>query len=189
MQRILHIIIGIAFLIFFKLFYAYFGLGTILIPAIGIAVIWFLGNKYRDISKKPMLPAIAIEGGHLVWIITGFFVIAALNPQNITKQYQFNILESLFDVIVFGALLMWLWRKPAKISGIFNIVFQFLAIIGAIYSVYELNFNLDTLLPRALIIHIILRVSAIIALLIGIYKLKKESTSAQTELSTFQTPK
>jgi len=149
MQRILGFIIFIAIIIYFKLFYSYFSLSTILIPAIGIAIIWFLGNKYLDISKKPMLPAIAIEGGHLVWIIAGVFIIFALNPQNIIEQFQFSFFETLIEVIIFGALLIWLWRRPGMISGIFNIVYQFLAMIGVIYYLYELNFNLDTSLSRA----------------------------------------
>jgi len=170
MNRIAGIIGLIIGLVLGSFFINYFGFWTVLIPAVGIALIWFIGYKSFKDSRRLFLPSIAIEGGHFLWMLTGSVIIFVLNPSQLQELLEINLFGLLLDIIIFGGLIIWLWLSSDKKSAIANLVFQIISLGANVYTLTELN--LDDPFSRAVLLHILLRILAIISLIIGINKIK-----------------
>lgn len=113
-------------------------------PLIGILIVWALLNKFGSMKIKPYAPALAVQGGHLLWFLLGAALLG-----------QFSQLAVDIALMTFG--LAWLAIRPGRPALVCLMLYQ--AILTAI-NVKALMVVANAYQP-ALIIHIVLRLGAI----------------------------
>lgn len=120
------------------------------------------------LTKTPLRPkfflgAITATGGHVLW-----FVIASFMSQ----MWAATVL----DIIILSVGLLWLWLRPGLASAIFLGVIQ----LGSLaYNGYLLSTTPAGTLPhKALTVHCVWRLVAILCLVTGYLKLRRERTAA-----------
>lgn len=144
---------------------------------IPIAIVCFsIFAMYNLVKNKNgnIVTAIAIQTGHLIWVIG-----ATILVYFIYNQLPTYISILLITVWVIGVL--WLYFKPgiASISClvIYHIIFLFYNIINLVSIINTSNANDNMASIASLTMHIALRVSAIIFMFIGYRQISKTSKS------------
>ena len=144
---------------------------------IPIAIVCFsIFAMYNLVKNKNgnIVTAIAIQTGHLIWVIG-----ATILVYFIYNQLPTYISILLITVWVIGVL--WLYFKPgiASISclAIYHIIFLFYNIINLVSIINTSNANDNMASIASLTMHIALRVSAIIFMFIGYWQISKTSKS------------
>ncbi len=73
---------------------------NLLIPAVALGVVWYVGSKHLRPAKPEYLSACAIQGAHLAWLLAGMAILGAWGA-------------NLFDVAVLSIGVLWLWKAPS----------------------------------------------------------------------------
>lgn len=115
------------------------------------------------LRPKYFLGAITITGGHLVW-----FAVAAM----IGNMWA----AAALDLVVPLAGILWLWLRPGLASALFLGLVQ---LVGLVFNAYQLGSNPVGSLPhKALTVHCIWRLLALIGIVIGYLKLRRDQMAA-----------
>jgi len=138
--------------------YAKFNLWIPAGTAIALAVV------FAKTSFKPrhFAGAIAITGGHLAWFVAGSALMG-------------NWFATIFDIVVFGAALAWLWAKPGLAPAMTLGIYQGLALAWNGYSMVVQPFGSDA--HRALSVHALFRALSVAALFVGYAGWKRQMSA------------
>lgn len=91
---------GIVALVSGSAFGAYAGI-NLLIPAVGGALVLYIGRKWLPPREPAYLAAIAVVVGHTLWMYAGLLV---------AESWGLEVI----DVVLFAACAGWLWARPGS---------------------------------------------------------------------------
>jgi hypothetical protein len=117
--------------------------------------------------------AIATTAGHLAW-----FLVGALIARNWTATG--------LDILLLAAGIAWLWLKPGFGSFLFLSVVQLLSLALNLVSILGVPFGSAE--HRALSAHVAFRIIALICLIVGYRRLKKEPNQSPEPTAMSVTP-
>ena len=119
----------------------------LLIPLVLTGLVWWAARKLLPDRPPDFVAAAAVQAGHLLWIAIGLVVIGALTVD-------------LVDIAILLIGVVWLLAKPGLVPVIVMTVYQAVALLISLFAF--LNFPIGATLHRALFIHLIWRVLALI---------------------------
>jgi hypothetical protein len=127
----------------------------LLIPLVLTGLVWGVARRLLPDRPTDFVTAAAVQVGHLLWIVVGLVVIGALTVD-------------LVDIAILLAGSVWLLAKPGLAPVVVLTVYQAVALlinVGAFLAM-PIGHNLH----RALLIHIIWRILALIFMWRGYHK-------------------
>jgi hypothetical protein len=119
----------------------------LLIPLALTGLVWWAARKLRPDRPSDFVAAAAVQAGHLLWIATGLIVIGALTVD-------------LVDIAILLIGVVWLLARPGLAPVIVLTVYQSLALLINLFAF--LSFPVGDNLHRALLVHLLWRVLALI---------------------------
>ena len=148
---------------------------NLLIPIAFMFAAFAAGRRYMPEPRKTWLPPLAVQFGHLCWMLLGGIITIITS----------HIVPDIFvDVAVLGGGLVWLYLRPGLWPVIVLVLYHAICLIvlgkTALVS--------DQALYRALLVHALLRVLAIGALLKAYVQQRraKDSMAAAAISSAFE---
>lgn len=141
---------------------AYSGL-HLLLPLAATALAWWAGATLLPQSRRAaVVPAAAVQAGHLLWLTFGQVVRGGLDA-------------GVIDLVILGVGVVWLVARPGLAPTVALTLYQSWALVtnGALL----VRADIGTLAHRALLIHVIWRVLAL-ALLWRAYALARRDRVA-----------
>ena len=132
---------------------------NLLLPLAATALLWWGGKKLLKGERLLFLPALSLQGGHLLWMAFGLFYAG-----------QFN--DLILDIVVLIAGLIWLVSKPSLGPVLLLGIFQALALI--INASVFLSAELGSTEHKALLVHIIWRLLALFYMGQGYLQLRRK---------------
>ncbi|MGE5606224.1 MAG: B-box zinc finger protein [Bacteroidota bacterium] len=139
---------------------------SLIFPFIGIVIGFFILSKYHKFdNSKPFYLAFIIQLGQLIWFILGISITLAMKMASFYDIATLGV-ESLFYAI----LLIWFLIKPNLIPGILLTLYQVFGLVANFISLTTTEMSNPNI--KSLIVHIILRVIAVVALVVGLSKIK-----------------
>lgn len=137
----------------------------IFIPIILLVLSFYIINYIVKEKKKYITTAIAVQTGHLLWILSGIIIF----------YYQYKkVNDAWIDVLILVVGLFWIYLRPSIASIVFLLLYQIPAIFLNIHSL--INFNSTTSNLISLIFHMVLRISAIILMILGYKEFRQDTT-------------
>jgi hypothetical protein len=136
---------------------------NVLFP-IAFGFVLFKILQSRPGSRSQVLPAVAIQGGHILWMALGAAITRQFGPVSV-------------DIIVIGVLLCWIWARPSALPLWALVVLQTVALFvnGAAFIAAAFG----TAASKALLVHVILRIAGIVANLKAMPPRRSEETELQ----------
>jgi hypothetical protein len=119
----------------------------LLIPLALTGLVWWVARKLLSRRPPDFVVAAAVQAGHLLWIAVGLIVIGALTVD-------------LVDIAILLIGVVWLLARPGLVPVIVLTVYQSLALLINLFAF--LNFPVGNNLHRALLVHLLWRVLALI---------------------------
>lgn len=139
---------------------------SLIFPLIGVVIGVFILSKYHKFdNSKPFYLAFIIQLGQLIWFILGIIIASA------TKMVSFYDIATLgIESLFFSILLIWFLIKANLISGILLTLYQVFGIVGNFISLTTTEMSNPNI--KSMIVHIVLRVIAIVSLVVGLSNIK-----------------
>jgi len=119
----------------------------LLIPLVLTALVWWGARKLLPDRPSDFVIAAAVQAGHLLWIAIGLVVIGALTVD-------------LVDIAILLAGVVWLLAKPGLAAVIVLTVYHAAALLINLAAFLAIPIGEN--LHRALLIHIVWRVLALV---------------------------
>jgi hypothetical protein len=119
----------------------------LLIPLVLTGLLWWTARRLLPGRPPDFVAAAAVQGGHLLWIAVGLVVIGALTVD-------------LIDIAILLAGVVWLLARPGLAAVIVLTVYQAAALLINLAAFIAMPVGEN--LHRALLIHIIWRVLALV---------------------------
>ena len=119
----------------------------LLIPLALTGLVWWVARKLLPHRQPAFVAAAAVQAGHLLWIAIGLIVIGALTVD-------------LLDIAILLVGVVWLLARPGLAPVIVLTVYHSLALLINLFAF--LNFPVGNNLHRALLVHLLWRVLALI---------------------------
>jgi hypothetical protein len=119
----------------------------LLIPLVLSGLVWWAARKLLPDRRPDFVAAAAVQAGHLLWIAIGLIVIGALTVD-------------LVDIAILLIGVVWLLARPGLAPVIVLTVYQAVALLINLFAF--LNFPVGNNLHRALLVHLIWRILALI---------------------------
>jgi hypothetical protein len=140
---------------------AYSGL-HLLLPLAATALAWWAGARRLPESRRAVLPAAAVQVGHLLWLTFGQVVRGGLDA-------------GLIDLVILTGGVVWLVARPGLAPTLALTLYQGWAIVanGALLA----RADIGTLAHRALLVHVIWRALALVLLWRGYALSGRERTT------------
>jgi hypothetical protein len=123
---------------------------NLIIPGLVSGGLWFALINMAPSAKRPVLPAIAWQGGQLGWFLVG---VAAM-PAAISQVW--------LDVLILGGLLIWFYVSQSKVAAWSLVAYQAISVL--INAWMFTQSSVDSNADRALAVHIGWRVVGIVLL-------------------------
>lgn len=135
----------------------YVGLNILIPLVVAFLVGWVMGFVVTPI-ERPIVPAVAVQVGHLAWMLFGALLVRAFDAV-------------LIDAVILGVGVVWLVIRP----GLFPVL------VLVLYQLFGLLVNGSLLLSlpiggadhKALAVHAALRVVALVLMLSGLVGVRK----------------
>jgi hypothetical protein len=134
---------------------------SIWIPGAAILLLLLLFTK-TPIRPKYFAGVIAVTAAHIIW-----FVVAGA----VTGDWSATIL----DIIVLTIGIVWVWARPGVIAALFVAVVQGASLAVNAYAISSVPFG--SAAHRALTTHCVLRIIAIVCLVIGYIRFRRERSA------------
>jgi len=119
----------------------------LLIPLVLSGLCWWAARKLLPDRPPDFVAAAAVQAGHLLWIATGLIVIGALTVD-------------LVDIAILLIGVGWLLARPGLAPVIVLTIYQSLALLINLFAF--LNFPVGNNLHRALLVHLLWRILALV---------------------------
>jgi hypothetical protein len=131
----------------------------LLIPLAASALAWWAGARIGPGSRRAVMPAAAVQAGHLLWLLFGQVVGRGLD-------------RGVVDLVVLALGVGWLIARPGLAPILLLTAYQLwaLATNGALFIAARPG----TLAHRALLVHVVWRLLALALLWRGHARLRRE---------------
>jgi hypothetical protein len=96
---------------------------NVVVLGAGIALSWRLARVALPAASRPLVPAVAVQGGHVVWLLFGLLVLGRW--------------LGLADVVALLAGLYWLGRRPERWPAIYLVAVHSLAALVLLADVAQ----------------------------------------------------
>jgi hypothetical protein len=136
---------------------------NLLIPLAAAFMCGWIAYKLAKEEAKPMVPAIAIQGGQGLWMLFGFVMLHLVN------------LNAL-DLVILAAGLTWLLVRPGVGPVIFLTAYQSIAFVVNLLTFLTATVGSTT--HKALLVHLVFRVAAVLSMVVGLQQVRRRNTSA-----------
>jgi hypothetical protein len=123
---------------------------------------WIAYKLAKD-EVKPMVPAIAVQGGQGLWMLLGFIMLHLVD------------LNAL-DLVILPAGLTWLLVRPGIGPVIFLTAYQSMAFVLNLLKFLTASVGSTT--HKALLVHLVFRVAAVLLMVVGLKQIRRGNTSA-----------
>lgn len=142
---------------------AYSGLHLFL-PLAATALAWWAGAKLLPESRRPVLPAAAVQVGHLLWLAFGQMVGRGLD-------------RGVIDLVILAIGVVWLVARAGLAPILLLTLYQAWALVtnGGVFIGAEAG----TLAHRALLIHLVWRLLALALMWRAYATLRREQATGQ----------
>jgi predicted Na+-dependent transporter len=125
---------------------------NVLVPIVGALLIaWVI--KKRAAGPHPMAAAVAVQGGHFLWMLIGALFGGAA-PAFVV------------ETALFAAGVAWLYLQPRLLAAVVLGVYQVIALVVNLNAMRAVP--LDSSEARALSVHVALRAIALVAMVWGL---------------------
>ncbi len=136
-------------------------------PLLGAVIAWWISQKSLPDAKQPIVPALAVQSGHFMWLALG-----------LTLTGQLFTLNSL-DLVIYLVGLSWLLMSrrsgPLVLLGIYQAVsILFNAVDFAAAEV-------GTVTHKALLVHLAFRIAAVAYLVVLFIQYRKRDAVAPSQ--------
>jgi hypothetical protein len=134
-----------------------------LLPIVGTLLGGLMAKKLARPAAQPMVPAFAVQAGHLLWLAVGLAIVGGLRAD-------------LLDVLLLAGGLTWLLIAPGLGPVLLLAIYQSIALIinGWLFALAEVGSTQH----RALAVHILLRILALVFLFTGLGKVRAQRNQA-----------
>jgi hypothetical protein len=146
---------------------------NLLIPLGGAFLCGWIAYKLAMEEVKPMVPAIAVQGGQGLWMLFGFVVLHVLN-------------QNMIDIAILALGLSWLLLRPGVAPVILLVAYQILA--SAVNLTGFLAASVGSTAHKALLVHLVFRVAAVVLMVNGLQQMRRRKTLA-VELPLIEGPR
>lgn len=153
--NIIGLIVGVGMGYFLGLYTGF----NFIIPIVLTFIFALVVKKVYKQVLIPMIPAIAVLGGSLFWILLGTIL---------TK----SISSALIEIILLLIGLIWLIIRPGISSVIFLTAYLVFALFGHILGFLSVKFGTEA--HKALLVHIILKISILLSMFVGLKLIRKQ---------------
>jgi hypothetical protein len=137
------------------------------VPA-GTMLVAFLVFAKTPLRPPHFVPAIAVIVGHLTWFIFGAAFTGMWAPV-------------ILDVVLIGAGVAWLWARPGLAPWLAVMGLEIATLVVNVVAI--LSVAVGSPEHRALVVHVLFRVLALVALAFGYRKLRKSRLPADPQVA------
>lgn len=142
--------------------------GFALVIPTGIAVaVYAVGSRQVSGARRLVMPAVAVVGGHLGWMILGVITAGQLGAVWL-------------DLPVFGLVLLWLLRRPGPAPLWTLTALQAVAFVTNVVTMAGVEFGTSD--HRALLVHIVFRILSIVLNGMALHELKGLHVNTESSL-------
>lgn len=145
---------------------AYAGL-SLLLPLSGAAAAWWVSRKVLPEPSHSVIPALAVQTGHALWITLGLIIIGTLDANAL-------------DPVILLVGIAWLAARPSNGPVYFLAVFQIIG-LGINASAF-VDATVGTAIHKALLVHVLLRALSLFLLGQLWFRLRKISRTENGDL-------
>lgn len=138
----------------------------------------------RNPVRRPMIPALAIQGGQLLWLLLGLFVVFLGNiratdmPATAVESFPAG---QLVDAGLMAAFILWVAYRPGIVAGVLVGIYQLSSLI---VHASELSATLKPADMHGLIMHMTLNFSIVVLLFIGLIRIRSSVGSAPSLITS-----
>ena len=142
--------------------------GLALLIPLGIAFgVYAIASRRVSGARRLVMPAVAVVVGHLGWMVLGVFMAGQLAAVWL-------------DLLVFGAVLLWLLRRPGRAPLWTLTALQAVSIVTNSVAIAGVEFG--TQAHKALLVHIVFRLTSILLNGVALYSLKRLRVSTESSV-------
>jgi hypothetical protein len=134
---------------------------NLLIPLTGAFLCGWIAYKLVKEDVKPMVPAIAVQLGHGLWMLFGFIMLRVLN-------------QNALDLVILAAGLTWLLVRPGLGPVILLSTYQCIAFVVNLLSFLAAGVGSTT--HKALLVHLVFRLAAVLLMVVGLQQMRRRIT-------------
>jgi hypothetical protein len=145
----------------------YTGLNLLIPTGLAILVGWIC-SKLLTGPSKTFLVAFAIQAGHGLWMLLGAVLLKAYAPVAL-------------DLAIYVIGLAWLVYRPGIAPVVLLSLFQAIAI--AVNLAQFLAAEIGTNNHKALLVHLIFRITAVVCMLAGAYQIRRHKQDEKTDFA------
>jgi hypothetical protein len=134
-----------------------------LIPLGGALLFGLIAAKVVGPAARPMVPGFAVQAGQWLWFLVGAVA---------TGQYQ----SVLLDLIILAIGLVWLLARPGLGPVLLLGIYQVISVV--INAATFASAAVGSVEHKALLIHLIFRVAAVVLMVAGLRRPRTDQTPA-----------
>jgi hypothetical protein len=142
------------------------------IPGITTLLLFLIFTK-TPLRPKFFMGAIAVTGGHIAWFVVGSLI---MNMWAATA----------LDILLLSVGIIWLWLGPGLGAALFLGLLQLASLAYNIVSISSAPFGSP--MHRALAVHCVWRLLAIVCLVFGYIKMRRERAASASPPPLQDTP-
>ncbi len=145
---------------------------SLLIPAVGAVLLLLVFTK-TPFRPRYFRGAISVTGGHLLWFLVAALTLGTWAPV-------------ILDIVALTIGIVWLWIRPGLVAAIFLGVIQLVSL--AVNVVALLSATVGESPHRALVVHCLFRVLALVCLMAGYRRLRQDRVTQVEPAAVISSP-
>lgn len=132
---------------------------AVIVLACGTAFSWLIARTTLPFDRRPLVPSLAVQGGHIIWLLQGVITLGRWG--------------GLFDVVPHAAGVVWLALRPGSAPAWFLAIFH---AVEATLHVLQLGGTADPASAAPWVAaHVALRALAVYLMLRGLRRMQRRS--------------
>jgi hypothetical protein len=143
----------------------YAGLALLIPAGVAFVVGWLLALAVPA-RNRPVIPASAVQAGHGLWMLVGMIYLS---------RFDLTLID--FVILVAGAV--WLAFRPSVVPVAVLTFYQLVGLLANAVAFAEATRNTD--LHKALLVHLVLRVTAVALMVFGLIEFGKRKRLADEQ--------
>jgi hypothetical protein len=182
MDRTKRILIGIGVLGLLSALNKIVSIYSLLLPAVLILISYILFNKFLDRSKKPFFLSYSFILGYILLYCgqTTYLLIMYVGEPPLVI-YEIVSLESVIEMAIYLALLMWLIIRPGLVSGIATAIYVLFFTILMAIAIFMSEDQFEQIM---LVLNATIYAMTLIILIHGIITYRKNQLDSRNEFTT-----
>lgn len=145
-------------------------------PLFGSILSGLLAARLLKPRYRPLVPALALQGGQLSWLLIGLLFILGgwASPTGLPASggdsYPYG---QMIDVVIQTTLILWVAFRPAFPSVITASLYNVIGFVGHVFTLTSPNISVTG--EKGLAVHMLLNFGIIVLLFVGLFKVRSEA--------------